>query len=126
MTAHARAARWLRSLLRLGVTAEALHEPGSDEGRTGVKAQAARLESGLWRNDSAARSREWLGRMSKNPIQFIEEVRQEVSKVTWPAWKEVWITTLMVLLMLALASIFFLVADQIIGWIVKTVLGLGL
>lgn len=64
--------------------------------------------------------------MAKNPIQFIEEVRQEVSKVTWPTWKEVWITTLMVLIMLALASIFFLFADQIIGWLVKTVLGLGL
>ncbi len=64
--------------------------------------------------------------MAKNPIQFIEEVRQEVSKVTWPTWKEVWITTLMVLFMLALASIFFLLADQVIGFIVKTMLGLGL
>ena len=64
--------------------------------------------------------------MAKNPIQFSEEVRQEVSKVTWPAWKEVWITTLMVLIMLALASIFFLFTDQLIGWLVKTVLGLGL
>jgi preprotein translocase subunit SecE len=64
--------------------------------------------------------------MAKNPIQFVEEVRQEVSKVTWPTWKEVWITTLMVLFMLALASIFFLLADQVIGFIVKTVLGLGL
>ena len=64
--------------------------------------------------------------MSKNPFQFVEEVRQEVSKVTWPTWKEVWITTLMVVVMIALASMFFLVADQIIGWTVKTVLGLGL
>jgi preprotein translocase subunit SecE len=64
--------------------------------------------------------------MAKNPIQFIEEVRQEVSKVTWPTWKEVWITTLMVLFMLALASVFFLLADQVIGFVVKTVLGLGL
>jgi preprotein translocase subunit SecE len=63
--------------------------------------------------------------MSKNPIQFVEEVRQEVAKVTWPSWKEVWITTAMVVVMIALASIFFLVADQIIGWTVKTVLGLG-
>ena len=67
-----------------------------------------------------------LSGMSKNPIQFIEEVRQEVSKVTWPTWKEVWITTLMVILMIGLASIFFLISDQIIGWVVKTVLGLGL
>ena len=64
--------------------------------------------------------------MAKNPIQFIEEVRQEVSKVTWPTWKEVWITTAMVVVMIALASVFFLVADQVIGFIVRTVLGLGL
>ncbi len=64
--------------------------------------------------------------MSKNPIQFIEEVRQEVSKVTWPTWKEVWITTAMVVVMIAIASMFFLFADQLIGWIVRSVLGLGL
>ena len=50
----------------------------------------------------------------KNPITFLHEVRQEVSKVTWPTWKEVWITTAMVLVMVALTSIFFLLADQII------------
>ena len=64
--------------------------------------------------------------MSKNPIQFIEEVRQEVSKVTWPTWKEVWITTAMVVVMIALASIFFLLADQAISFVVRAVLGLGL
>jgi preprotein translocase subunit SecE len=42
-----------------------------------------------------------------NPFEFIQEVRQEVSKVTWPTWKEVWITTLMVLVMVTLAAIFF-------------------
>ena len=58
-----------------------------------------------------------------NPIEFIQEVRQEVAKVTWPTWKEVWITTLMVLLMVSLASVFFLVADLAIGWVVQLVLG---
>lgn len=60
-----------------------------------------------------------------NPFQFIQEVRQEVSKVTWPTWKEVWITTVMVLVMVALASIFFLFADMAIGWLIKRILGLG-
>jgi preprotein translocase subunit SecE len=60
-----------------------------------------------------------------NPVEFIQEVRQEVSKVTWPTWKEVWITTLMVLLMVALASVFFLLTDQTIGWLVRLVLGTG-
>jgi preprotein translocase subunit SecE len=61
----------------------------------------------------------------KNPLQFIEEVRQETSKVTWPTWKEVWITTVMVLIMVALTSIFFMVADQIIATVVKYILGAG-
>lgn len=64
--------------------------------------------------------------MSKfNPFEFVQEVRQEVSKVTWPTWKEVWITTLMVLVMVALASVFFLVADQVLGHLVHWVLRLG-
>jgi preprotein translocase subunit SecE len=58
-----------------------------------------------------------------NPIEFIQEVRQEVAKVTWPTWKEVWITTLMVLLMVTLASVFFLIADLAIGWLVQLILG---
>jgi preprotein translocase subunit SecE len=60
-----------------------------------------------------------------NPVEFIHEVRQEVSKVTWPTWKEVWITTAMVLVMVTLASLFFLLADQMIGWLVQFVLRLG-
>jgi preprotein translocase subunit SecE len=61
----------------------------------------------------------------KNPFQFIEEVRQETSKVTWPTWKEVWITTAMVLVMVALTSIFFLFTDLVISHLVKFVLNLG-
>ena len=59
----------------------------------------------------------------KNPLHFIEEVRQETSKVTWPTWKEVWITTAMVLVMVALTSMFFLLTDMIIGDVVRFVLG---
>jgi preprotein translocase subunit SecE len=61
----------------------------------------------------------------KNPLQFIEEVRQETAKVTWPTWKEVWITTIMVLIMVALTSMFFLLADVVISRVIKVVLGLG-
>ena len=58
-----------------------------------------------------------------NPVEFIQEVRQETSKVTWPTWKEVWITTLMVLIMVAVASVFFLLTDQTLGWLVRLALG---
>jgi len=61
----------------------------------------------------------------KNPLTFIQEVRQEVSKVTWPAWKEVWIMTAMVLVMVALTSIFFVVSDQIFLRVVQFILGTG-
>jgi len=60
-----------------------------------------------------------------NPLQFIQEVRQEVAKVTWPTWKEVWVTTVMVLIMVAFASIFFLLVDQTLSYLVRLVLGFG-
>ncbi len=64
--------------------------------------------------------------MSKfNPFGFVQEVRQEVSKVTWPTRKEVWITTIMVLVMVALAAGFFLFTDLLLGWVVNWVLGIG-
>ena len=59
------------------------------------------------------------------PMEEVVEVRQEVSKVTWPAWKEVWITTAMVLVMVALTSVFFLFADMVISHVVQFVLRLG-
>jgi preprotein translocase subunit SecE len=63
--------------------------------------------------------------MAKSPFQFVDEVRQEVSKVTWPTWKEVWITTAMVIFMVALAALFFLLSDQVISWLIQKVLQLG-
>ena len=61
----------------------------------------------------------------KNPFQFIDEVRQETSKVTWPTWKEVWITTAMVLVMVTLTAVFFLFADMIIAPVIRFILQLG-
>lgn len=54
-----------------------------------------------------------------NPVQFGREVREETNKVTWPTRKETIITTVMVFIMVLLASIFFLIADQILSTIVK-------
>ena len=64
--------------------------------------------------------------MSKtNPIEFFQEVHQETSKVTWPTRKETGISTAMVFLFVFLASIFFLIVDQILQFGVKFVFGLG-
>ena len=60
-----------------------------------------------------------------NPGQFVREVRQEVSKVTWPTRKETVITTGMVLLMVILAAMFFFLVDQILAFGVRQILGLG-
>jgi preprotein translocase subunit SecE len=62
--------------------------------------------------------------MAANPVKFLQEVRQEVSKVTWPSRNETFISTLMVLGMVALASIFFLLADQLISWLIQAVLSI--
>ena len=64
--------------------------------------------------------------MSKpSPIEFARQVRQEVSKVTWPSRKETGITTLMVFIMVVVASLFFLVVDIGLSKAVEFVLGLG-
>jgi preprotein translocase subunit SecE len=63
--------------------------------------------------------------MAKNPFEFLQEVRSEGAKVSWPTRKETMITTGMVFLMVIVASIFFLLADQVIRWGVTLVLGIG-
>jgi len=60
-----------------------------------------------------------------NPAQFIRQVRQEVAKVTWPSRKETTITTIMVFVMVALASMFLMGVDWIFAELVKVVLGIG-
>jgi preprotein translocase subunit SecE len=60
-----------------------------------------------------------------NPAQFIQEVRQEVSKVTWPTRKETGISTAMVFVMVILAALFFLMVDQVLSYGVKLIFGIG-
>ncbi len=57
-----------------------------------------------------------------NPIQFLQQVRQETAKVTWPTRNETVVTTIMVLIMVALSSVFFLGVDAVLKWIVDGVL----
>ncbi len=60
-----------------------------------------------------------------SPAQFVREVRQEMAKVTWPNRKELIVTTISVLVMSALAALFFFVVDQVIAFSIKFLLGLG-
>jgi preprotein translocase subunit SecE len=59
-----------------------------------------------------------------SPIQFLRQVRQEASKVTWPTQKETMVTTGMVFVMVVVCAIFFLVVDQVLSFSVRSVLGL--
>lgn len=60
-----------------------------------------------------------------SPAQFVRQVRQEVSKVSWPSRKETGITTAMVFVMVALASIFLMTVDIIFAELVQFVLRIG-
>jgi preprotein translocase subunit SecE len=58
-----------------------------------------------------------------SPFKFLQEVRAEGDKVTWPTRRETFVTTIMVFIMVSLTAIFFLVADQIIRVVITFVLG---
>jgi len=60
-----------------------------------------------------------------NPLKFVQEVRTEVARVSWPTRNETLVTTAMVFVMAAIAAVFFLLADQIMGWGVGLLLGVG-
>ena len=60
-----------------------------------------------------------------NPAEFAQQVRQEVSRVTWPSRKETMVTTLMVFAMVFIAAAFFFVVDQVMSQAVRLVFGIG-
>ena len=60
-----------------------------------------------------------------NATEFVQQVRQELSRVTWPTRKETMVTTAMVFVMVFVAAIFFFVVDQALSYGVRLVFGLG-
>lgn len=60
-----------------------------------------------------------------NPFTFLQQVRQEVSKVTWPTRRETMVTTVMVFIMILLAAFFFLAVDQVLSTVVGMLLEIG-
>jgi preprotein translocase subunit SecE len=60
-----------------------------------------------------------------NPVEFINQVRSEANKVTWPTRRETMITTGLVLVMVLVASLFFVAVDQTLRLIVTFLLSLG-
>ena len=60
-----------------------------------------------------------------NPLQFIQQVRAEVAKITWPTRRETGLTTVMVMIMAALFATFFFLVDLVIRYGLETVLRLA-
>ena len=62
----------------------------------------------------------------KNPLKFIQEVKQEAFKVSWPTRKETLQGSLMVVAMAIVASLFFLLLDQILRFLLELLLKVSL
>ena len=60
-----------------------------------------------------------------NPVQFLREVRAEARKVTWTSWKETWITSVMVAIMVILTALFFSGLDAVLSFVMRSVLKLA-
>ena len=58
----------------------------------------------------------------KNPLKFIQEVKQEAFRVTWPTGKETLTGSLMVFVLASLAAVFFLLLDQILRFLLNLIL----
>ena len=62
----------------------------------------------------------------KNPLKFIQEVKQEAFRVTWPTGKETLQGTMMVVAMAIIASLFFLLLDQVLKFFLELILKMGM
>ena len=60
------------------------------------------------------------------PLRFLQEVRREGGKVTWPSSRETLTGAIMVVIMVAIASVFFLIIDQIFSFGLDKVIGIGI
>jgi preprotein translocase subunit SecE len=61
-----------------------------------------------------------------NPFTFLQQVRSETSKVTWPSRRETVISTMMVFIMAGIAAVFFFAADWLMGWGISMLLNINL
>ena len=61
--------------------------------------------------------------MKLNPAKYLREVRQEVSKVTWPSKKETFTSAGIVLIVISIAAVILMLLDQFFAFIVRVILG---
>lgn len=60
------------------------------------------------------------------PLEFLKQVRSEARKVTWPTRKETTISTVAVFIMVFIASLFLFFADQLMAFIVRSIMSIGM
>ena len=73
-----------------------------------------------------AKKKELIKIMAKfRPVKYVQEVKNEMDKVTWPSRRETTVTSIMVLIFVFIAAIFFLLSDQLLSWVVGLILGIG-
>ncbi len=60
--------------------------------------------------------------MKTSPMQFLRQVRQEISKISWPSRQETIMSTLMVIVLCFIVSLFFFMVDGSISWLVRLIL----
>ena len=61
-------------------------------------------------------------KVMRNPLRFLQEVKQEAFKITWPTKKDTVTGSLMVFGLATLAAVFFLLLDQILRFLLNLVL----
>ena len=60
-----------------------------------------------------------------SPALFVRQVRQELQKVTWPEKKDTFISSVIVIVLIILFSLFFLLTDQVLSFSIKKIISLG-
>ncbi|MDB5457904.1 MAG: protein translocase subunit SecE [Caulobacter sp.] len=100
-------------------------KPGSSP--SAIKSRAARTAAALAPAGmaSAAAKAPVAPKKRTNPVQFFREVRAETRKITWTSRKETWITSVMVFIMVVMASVFFLGVDWGLGFGIRQILSLA-
>lgn len=63
--------------------------------------------------------------MVKSAVDFAKQVKAELLKVTWPTRQETTVSTIAVFIMVAIASVFLFLADQVMSFVVRLILGFG-
>ncbi|MEG8098982.1 preprotein translocase subunit SecE [Candidatus Liberibacter brunswickensis] len=58
-------------------------------------------------------------------LSFFKQVRDEYKRIFWPSRNEVLVSVIIVLIMIFISSVFFLMVDQLVGWFMHSLLGVG-